>query len=631
MIKDNSFLTSTGKKRLLFFLLADLFVFSFSVYLALLLRFDFNFAFISDKGYLNELFFVWIPVIIVLKVGLFYVNRLYFVSWRFVSVEEFFRISFSLSLALVVLVILSYVFFIVNGRYLIPRSVVIADFFISLVLTSGLRISKRFYLESIKRVKSDNYKKVLIVGAGSTGERIARELLNDEVNEFYPIGFVDDDENKLGIYIHNIKVFGKIGDMDKILSNMPIEAIIIAIPSLSYKQVRKIYETAKKHSINSVKIVPSVGKLPEKYINVKDLRDIKLEDLLARKPVEIDTQSVTAFLKEKVIFVTGAAGSIGSEIMMQLLKFDPSKIIAYEIDETEIFYLNNEINRMLNKIGKKIEIEYIVGDIKDTKKLRRIFESFDIDVVFHAAAYKHVPLMEFFPEEAVKTNVFGTYQLARLATEFEVNKFVNISTDKAVNPVNVMGATKRVAEIICGVFNKISDTSFVSVRFGNVLGSRGSVIPIFLEQIKNGGPVTVTHPDMKRYFMIIPEAVLLVFQAAAMGRGGEVFVLDMGEPVKIVDMAEELIKINGLEPYKDIDIVFSGIRPGEKLFEELLTAKEGTVSTKHKKIFVANTDNAVSKDKLENFLKNLQSLLEDFDSSTDFKHILLNFISGEKD
>ena len=337
----------------------------------------------------------------------------------------------------------------------------------------------------------------------------------------------------------------------------------------------------------------------------------------------MDLKKFSEFLFGKKILVTGAAGSIGSEIVRQLVKFNPAEIVAFEIDETELHNLQLELKDSLK--NKKIKFVPVVGDVRDEKKVNEVFSRFKPNIVFHAAAYKHVPLMEFFPEESVKTNVFGTYNVAIASVNNGVDKFVNISTDKAVNPTSVMGATKRLAEIICRVLNDLGKTKFISVRFGNVLGSRGSVVPIFLEQIKKGGPVTVTHPEMKRYFMTIPEAVLLVLQAAAMGEGGEVFVLDMGEPVKIVKLAEELIKLQGLEPYKDIDIVFTGLRPGEKLFEELLTAEEGTDRTYHEKIYKARIKKNLSLNELKNLLDVLRRVIDE-GSADDIKAVLRKYI-----
>lgn len=478
------------------------------------------------------------------------------------------------------------------------------------MLISLFRISKRFYNERIKNKKQKaSLQKALIIGAGQTGERILREILNSPHVDYYPMGFLDDDLNKLNLYIHNVSVLGTIDDLQDILKSQDIDVIIIAIPTLSHKKIKSIYDCAKKFNVKHVKIVPSINKMPESIISIKDLRDINLEDLLAREPVTVDSKMVSLFLNNKTVLVTGGAGSVGSEIVRQLITFNPKKIVVYEIDETEVHNLTLNMQKLQQRLNKKIDIEFVIGDVKDYNKLKRLFEKEKIDIVFHAAAYKHVPLMEYFPEEAVKINILGTYNLVRLSFKFRVEKFINISTDKAVNPTSIMGATKRFAEMICRAYNSYGITKFISVRFGNVLGSRGSVIPIFIEQIKNGGPVTVTHPEMKRYFMTIPEAVLLVFQAAAMGEEGEVFVLDMGEPVKIVQLAEELIKLNGLKPYEDIDIVFTGLRPGEKLFEELLTAEEGTIASKHSKIFIAKINNGKSVDEIKNYIDSFEKLV----------------------
>jgi len=622
-------LKPTKTKRLLFFLLMDIIIFSISLCFAFLLRFDFDIQFLISKSYLNKLIY-WLPVFISVKVLLFYIFKLYFVSWRFVSIEEFFRIIVSLLLSLIFVTILNYLFILTHKQIAIPRSIPLIDFFVSFVLISLFRVSKRFFNERFKRKNGAiKDKKGLIVGAGLTGERIVRELLHSNKTRYYPIGFLDDDPSKQRIYIHNVQIIGKLNDLEDVLYKEKIDVLIIAIPSLSHKIIRNLYNIAKKYSVESVKIVPSINRLPESIISIKDLRDINLEDLLAREPVKVDMDSVSLFLNGKSVLVTGAAGSIGSEVVRQLVKFEPKRILLYEIDETDLYNLSFEVNQILDKLEKNVEIKYVVGDVKDTNKLEKLFKSEQIDIVFHAAAYKHVPLMEFFPEEAVKTNIFGTYNLANLSVKYGVEKFINISTDKAVNPTSIMGATKRFAEIICNSFNQLDKIKFVSVRFGNVLGSRGSVIPIFLEQIKNGGPVTVTHPEMKRYFMTIPEAVLLVFQAAAMGKGGEVFVLDMGEPVKIINLAEELIKMQGLEPYKDIEIVFTGLRPGEKLFEELLTAEEGTDKTYHDKIFIAKNAKFYPIETLDDFLKELKVIITE--NPQKIKGFLTKYVPFYKD
>ncbi|GAB6162888.1 nucleoside-diphosphate sugar epimerase/dehydratase [Desulfothermus naphthae] len=602
------FFKPTKTKRLFFFLITDTLIFVLSLYLSFFLRFDFD---LSQVGNYWHTIYYWLPVFVLLKIVLFAKNRLYSISWRFVSIEEFFKINISLITSFLLISFFNYLVYIKLKRFTIPRSVPFVDFFISLFLISFFRISKRLYKEKILK-NNDLLKKgkALIIGAGITGERIVRELLQSKRSDYYPVGFLDDNPLKQDTYIHNIKVLGPIALLDKILKEENIDVIIIAIPTLPHKKIKEIYNIAQKNNVNDIKIVPSISNLPQNLITFKDLRDIKLEDLLAREPVSIDTKLISNLVNNKTILVTGGAGSIGSEIVRQLIKYKPKRILVFEIDETEIHNLSLELEMLMKRLGLEVEMDYIVGDIKDYKKLNFVFKDSNIDVVFHAAAYKHVPLMEFFPEEAVKTNVFGTYNLAKLSCDFGVKKFVNISTDKAVNPTSIMGATKRLGEMICNGFQSLRKTKFISVRFGNVLGSRGSVIPIFLEQIKNQGRVTVTHPEVKRYFMTIPEAVLLVFQAASMGEGGEVFVLDMGEPVKIVRLAEELIKLNGLTPYQDVEIVFTGLRPGEKLFEELLTAEEGVISSRHSKIFIAKTTYGKSLQEIEEYLKAFKKIID---------------------
>ena len=595
----------TKKKRIAFFVLADI-VFSFiSFYLSVFLV---NYP-LKVRDFLELVFFLSL-----FRIVFFSFLRVYRTPWRFVGLESFFNIVAGNFLADFLFFLVSLILF----KFSLER-VIIADFFISTLFFSLIRALKRFYNEMLK--KNSNLSSVLIVGAGNTGERIVRELKRDK--KFRPVAIVDDDVNKVGTFVHGVPVEGKISDIPKILERKRVDMAIIAIPSLSHKKIREIFDLLKNSGIRDVKIVPSLSKLPSSVVSVKDIRDISIEDLLFREEVKVDVKKLREFLSGKRILVTGAAGSIGSEIVRQLIKFDPAEIVAFEIDETELHNLQLELRDSLK--NREISFIPVVGDVRDEKKVVEVFNKFKPNIVFHAAAYKHVPLMEFFPEEAVKTNVFGTYNVATAAIESGVEKFVNISTDKAVNPTSIMGATKRLAEIICRVLNDLGKTKFISVRFGNVLGSRGSVVPIFLEQIKKGGPVTVTHPEMKRYFMTIPEAVLLVFQAAAMGEGGEVFVLDMGEPVKIVKLAEELIRLQGLEPYKDIDIVFTGLRPGEKLFEELLTAEEGTDRTYHEKIYKARIKKNLSLEELKGILQTLKSVIEN-NKTDDIKSILKKYV-----
>ncbi|MCX7760513.1 MAG: polysaccharide biosynthesis protein [Hydrogenothermaceae bacterium] len=613
-IKD--LLKPTKTKRFLFFIISDTIIFFISFYLSFLFRFEFNFP----TNY-SDIFHFWVVSFVVSKIFIFYLLGIYNLNWRFIGLKDFFKIN-------VGLITFSYVVFLINiylqshqQEISIPKSIIIIDFFVSLFLVSLIRISKRVFTE-IFYTNKHQAKRTLIIGAGTTGERILRGLLKDE--NYYPVCFVDDDPLKIGTRIHGVPVVDTIKNMSEIIKENRVEKVIIAIPSLSHRKIREIFDKLMEIGVKDIHIVPSLSKLPKEHISIKDLKEISIEDLLSREEVKIDKQKVREFIQNKVILVTGAGGSIGSEIVRQLIDFEPKKIVALEIDETELHNLSLELKDKIN--DKVTEVVFIVADIREKAKLENIFSKHKPNVVFHAAAYKHVPLMEFFPEEAVKTNIFGTYNVAIASINSGVEKFINISTDKAVNPTSVMGATKRFAEIMCTSLNSLGKTKFISVRFGNVLGSRGSVIPIFIEQIKKGGPITITHPEMKRYFMTIPEAVLLVFQAAAMGEGGEVFVLDMGEPVKIVNLAEELIKLQGLKPYKDIDIVFTGLRPGEKLFEELLTAEEGTQKTFHEKIFIAKISKNLSLEELNIILNSLLEILNSDPSPEEIKQFLKKIV-----
>jgi FlaA1/EpsC-like NDP-sugar epimerase len=424
--------------------------------------------------------------------------------------------------------------------------------------------------------------RTLIIGAGSAGEQIGREMVNNPRSKYFPVGYLDDDPAKDGIVIHGVKVIGRGKDIPELLNARNIDEILIAMPSASSKEIRQIVNLIRStNAVKKIKILPSIIDLMDGNAALKDIQEVKVEDLLGREPVQIDYEAIRAFINGKRVLITGAGGSIGSELSRTVHQFSPARLGVLDIDETELYYVTNRLKRTGGSISPYI------ADIRDAEKMETIFDGFRPEIVIHAAAYKHVPILEHFPEEAVKTNICGTRILGELANKYSVSKFVNISTDKAVNPTSVMGTSKRIGEELLQVLNKRNRTRFISVRFGNVLGSRGSVIPLFKEQIQSGGPVTVTHPNMKRYFMATAEAVLLVLEAAGAGKGGEVFILDMGEPVKIEELAREMIRLSGLEPDVDIAIVYSGLRPGEKLFEELLGAQEGIEATEHPKIFRA--------------------------------------------
>ncbi|MDH3360656.1 MAG: polysaccharide biosynthesis protein, partial [Desulfobulbaceae bacterium] len=396
-------------------------------------------------------------------------------------------------------------------------------------------------------------------------------------------GFVDDDSQKKNLNIHGVKVFGGRNKLADLVDRLGVESIILAIPSASPKEIRLILDSIHKTGVAEIKTIPGLNEILDGKVSLADLKQIRIEDILGREQAVVDQALISHSLRDKRIMITGAGGSIGSELLRQVIKFQPERVIALDIDETELFDMEQELKGQ----SEGVKVCPVVADVRDRAKMHWVYDNHRPHVVFHAAAYKHVPIMEEYPEEAIKANIFGTRLVAELAVEFGVERFVMVSTDKAVRPTNVMGATKRVAEKIVKELNEKGNTSFVSVRFGNVVGSRGSVIPIFQKQIRAGGPVTVTHAEMTRYFMSIPESVLLILQAGAMATGGEVYVLEMGDPVKIIDMAKEMIRLHGLEPDVDIPIVISGIRPGEKMYEELLTTREDVMNTSHAKIYMA--------------------------------------------
>ncbi len=559
-----------------------------------------------------------IAVLVPLKVVLFWLFRLYHISFRFTSLHEILSVlkaSIVGALVFSMLALVARDLPIMDG---FPRSVVFIDFVLTFLIGSGTRLFFRVFHFSYANLKG-NRKKALIVGAGSAGEQLVREMKTSPVSPYEPVAFVDDDPLKKNSFIHGVRVEGTKEDIPEIVERLKVDEIIIAIPSATSSQIRSIMEYVRKSGVKGVKIIPGLSSILSGRVTLGDIREIAIEDLLGREPVRIETENVAAFLVGKRVMVTGAGGSIGSELCRQVASFGVSSLIMVDMGETELFYIDREMRERFS--GNLVSL---VADVKDETRMRSIFQEYKPQVVFHAAAYKHVPLMEENAREAVLNNVEGTRVVAFLAQEFGVEKFVFISTDKAVNPTSIMGATKRVAENLLRCLGD-GKCRFVSVRFGNVLGSRGSVVSIFKEQIKRGGPVTVTHPGMMRYLMSIPEAVHLVLQAGAMGKGGEVFVLDMGEPVKILDLAREMIRLSGLEPDKDIPIVFTGKRPGEKLFEELLTAEEGTMATKHEKIFVAKSTNSFSPEYMEK-VSNLINLVKSNSSREDIIRALKELV-----
>ncbi len=570
----------------------------------LLLNFAFVLSFYQRFGsdwlhYFNYRFFLYITVI---GLACLFFSHLYNKMWKYASISELysiFKATFMLNLF-----VFSYLFF---SNITLPYSIVVSNIAFNILFLGSIRFFMRLFNELKNKIqgkrKNNN---ILIVGAGDAGEMLIREMRKHPELDKDIIGLIDDDPDKQNLEVHGKKVLGNRYSIPKIIRKHSIQEIIIAMPSASGKDIEEIYNLSQQNDIK-VKIFPGVYEIIDDGFNLNHIREVKVEDLLKRKPVELDNDNISAYLKAKNILITGGAGSIGSEICRQVARFNPDNLVILDINENSSYFLELE----LKETFKEVNIITEIGNIQDLDKLVYLFAKYKPDVVFHAAAHKHVPLMEKNPEEAVKNNIFGTLNVARAADLFSVDKFVLISSDKAVNPTNIMGATKRVAEMIIQYYNKISETDYKAVRFGNVLDSNGSVIPIFKKQIAQKKPLTVTHQDVTRYFMTIPEASQLVIQAGALGAGGEVFVLDMGEPVKIMDLAENLIRLSGLEPGKDIEIKITGLRPGEKLYEELLNDDEN-IATEHEKIFI-NDLNGVDKKKLISTLDRLQVQIENVD------------------
>ncbi|MEW4225652.1 polysaccharide biosynthesis protein [Rossellomorea marisflavi] len=504
--------------------------------------------------------------------------RLYQKAWEYASIGEMVTIVKAITFSIASTTIIQ---LIVNQDVYIR--VMAVTWMLHILLIGGSRFSWRMYRDNYIKTKQEK-KRALIIGAGSAGSMLVRQLRKNPETDLLPVGFIDDNPQKYKLQIYGVQVFGQTKDIPKIVDKLNVDNIIIAIPSLSKHDIQYIYQECSKTSAKT-QIMPMIEDIVSGKVSVNQFREVQVEDLLGRDPVDLDTKTISEKLTGKTILVTGAGGSIGSEICRQVSKFDPDTLLLLGHGENSIYGIDME---MRNKYKNDFNIIPIIADVQDRDRIFEVMKNYSPDVVYHAAAHKHVPLMEYNPREAVKNNVIGTKNVAEAADTFGVKTFVLVSSDKAVNPTNVMGSTKRIAEMVIQNLNKVSETNFVAVRFGNVLGSRGSVIPLFTKQIQAGGPVTVTHPDMTRYFMTIPEASRLVLQAGALARGGEIFVLDMGEPVKIVDLAKNLINLSGYT-IEEIGISYAGIRPGEKMFEELLGENEVHNKEIFPKIFIGKT------------------------------------------
>jgi FlaA1/EpsC-like NDP-sugar epimerase len=575
-------------------------------------------AVIAGKTYWTSIAFTTVLTTIIVN-NLF---RLYDTLWEHATVGELFKTIYSSLVAnafflVIVLVLKPEIFYKMELAFLFGYTVYL------FTSRSFFRIISSFSRPDKKSQGASN-RRILIVGAGTAGSMVLTEI-KSHPHLGQAVALIDDDETKQGSRIGDVRVEGRTKDIPDVCQALHIDQIVVSMPSASPRQIKEILDICTRTRCD-LRIMPGLFELMNKQALLGQLREVRIEDLLGRDPIELDATSVANYIKGKVVMVTGGGGSIGSELCRQIAAYRPQRLVILDVYENSAYDLQQELKRKFPELN----FDVVIASVRDRDRVDQIMARYRPHILFHAAAHKHVPLMEFNPMEAVKNNEFGTLNIAQSASIYGVKRFVMISTDKAVNPTNVMGATKRVAEIIVQAMDNVSDTEFVAVRFGNVLGSNGSVIPLFKRQIENGGPVTVTHPDIIRYFMTIPEAVQLVLQAGALAEGGEIFLLDMGDPVRIDDLARKLIRLSGYEPDKDINVVYTGLRPGEKLFEELLLAEEETKSTRISKIFIAKPSDIA----FEELLEKLNELSR-HDNHADriraiLKKIVPNFTNGEE-
>lgn len=556
--------------------LIDLTICVGSVLLAYQVRFNFK-----VPPHEVELWVISLPVLLGVRVFSFFVSRIYQGIIRYTSTRDALRVFFTITAGSLFIAVANMASYMIWKLFLVPYSIIIIDYFITVFSLTAFRILVKSVYMEIKNPSREK-KEVIIYGAGESGVITKRSLDRDAGARFKVIAFVDDDLAKSGKTLEGVKIYNADDDLEDLLRANNVNQLILSIQNISSVRKQQIIEKCLPYDVNILN-VPPVNSWINGELSFKQIKQIKIEDLLERDPIHLDLDKISSALSGKSVLITGGAGSIGSEIVRQIIPFNPKYLIILDQAETALYELELEIREKYNWQN----YETVIGDIRQSDRMRRVFDVFKPQVVFHAAAYKHVPIMENNPSEAILTNVSGTHILADLANEFKVEKFVMVSTDKAVNPTNIMGATKRIAEIYCQSLNKISSTQFITTRFGNVLDSNGSVIPRFKKQIEEGGPITVTHPDVTRFFMTIPEACQLVLEAGAMGNGGEIFIFDMGKSIRIIDLARKMVKLSGLTLGKDIQVVFSGLRPGEKIYEELLADKETTLPTHHEKIMIA--------------------------------------------
>lgn len=551
---------------------------------------------------------IWI---VPLKLACFFFFRLYKGMWRYTSINDLINLTKAClaSSALIIVLLLMSVRFVSFAR-----SVFVIDFFLTFVFVGGYRISVRMLYPQISSrktsgsmIRADNAGKkrnrALLIGAGDAGEKLLREILDSQRLRYEVVGFVDDDDYKIGQSIHGVSVLGKISDVGKVARKKDVDELIIAVPSVSGREMRRIVNECERTGL-PYKTLPGMSELIEGRVSVRSVREIYYEDLIGRKQVRLNMEQIGGYLRDMKVMVTGGAGSIGSELCRQVALFKPRELILVDQSESGLY----DTEHALLSSFDGLRTASVLGSVQDRVSMERVFDQYRPGVVFHAAAYKHVPMLEEQPWEAVMNNILGTKTVLTLCAEKQVDRCVVVSTDKAVRPTNVMGATKRVDEVMCQVYGKENKTRYMAVRFGNVVYSAGSVVPLFQRQIKSGGPVTVTHPEVTRYFMTIPEAARLILQAGAIGRGGEIFILKMGTPIRIADMARDIIRLSGYRPDEDIEIKYTGLRPGEKLYEELITEGEGIQETEHEEIMVLQGHNSLTREELEGHIENLVAL-----------------------
>ncbi|MDD5621992.1 MAG: nucleoside-diphosphate sugar epimerase/dehydratase [Actinomycetota bacterium] len=572
----------------------------------------------DNQGFFSRLsdFMGWyILIVILVKIPMLWFFGVYRRVWKYASLKDMIAILESVTLGSVIIAVIFYILsfpisiFNINFDFpFFPRGIFVIDYLLTLTLIILSRFSERFFNELKFGSTVMRKKRVLIVGAGDAGEMIVREMIRQKNSEYMPIGFLDDDYSKIKNKIHGISVLGPISRMESVIKDYSVDEVIIAMPSASGSVRKEVAVKAREYGVNC-KTLPSLYEVIDGKVYLYQVRDIEIEDILGREAINIKIPEVVSEIKDKVIMVTGAGGSIGSEICRQIIRFRPEKIILVDHSENNLFLILEELD---NKFAFVSTVPAVI-DIRNKQALRSVFKKYKPDILFHAAAYKHVPLMQLNPKAAIQNNYLGTKILAKLSIEFGVKRFVLLSTDKAVKPQNVMGISKLLSEQYLQTLTDVKGTRFMIVRFGNVLGSMGSVVPLFKAQIQSGGPVRVTHPNMKRYFMTIPEASQLVIQACIMGKGGEIYVLDMGEPINILDLAKNMIRIYGMEPGKDIEIKYTGPRDGEKMDEELTGENEELIPTEFKQIFKAKYNSSINnlkKDEITNILFNIEKEIQ---------------------